>query len=206
MKKALLSFGTGALLFGAMTMSAFAATEHLNWGSQLNSAQCQGVGAPIVNVTQQVRNDVDSGFGGYWAFDDFSRKIQVWATSEADVYCATVSYQGQFSSDAFAGDTSPGTTGILTGDERGTFEGGYTGTITGTPLATPLWPTHGSVGTTDYMCDTSGICPGYIDWVTQYFPVDTFSYDFWGWIYHGGKYGTWVNASTGSSGDVIEGL
>ncbi len=204
-KKVLFSAGTSVILFGAMAAPVLAATAHLNWGSQLNSAQCQGVGAPVISVTQKVQNDVDSGFGPttWWAFDNLNRNIQVWATAVPNVYCATVSYHGQFSSQDFAGNASPGNTGTLTGNERGTFEGGYTATITGTPLANPAWQTHGNVGTTDYNCDTSGNCPGYVDWVTQYFPSDTSNLNFWGWIYHGGKYGTWVNASTGSSGDIL---
>jgi hypothetical protein len=37
----------------------------------------------------------------------------------------------------------------------------------------------------------------------QYFePGYGFSFDFWGWIYRAGRDGTWVNASTGSSGDI----
>ena len=187
----------------ASTMPAFAAADTLNWGTEVNPGECDKVGSPIVSVTQKIINTVDSGEGGnYWAFDDLNRHIQLWATNTADEYCAVVNYSGKF--DAQAGETSPGAGGTLDGDEDGTFQGGYRATITGTPLVSPVWKTKGSVGTTDYQCDISGVCPGAVDWVEQYFgPAYGFAFDWWGWIYHAGKHGTWVNSSDGNSGDIL---
>ncbi|MBI4130762.1 hypothetical protein HY468_05570 [Candidatus Roizmanbacteria bacterium] len=200
-KKILVGAAASAVMLG-MAIPAFAAAEHLNWGSQINAGQCDKVGKPVVNIVQKVVNDVDSGqAGNYWAFDNLTRKIQVWETNTAGEYCAEVSYQGEF--DGQAGQTSPGNTGTLDGSEDGTFQGGYNATITGSLLSAPLWQTRGSVGTTDYDCDIDGNCPGYVSWVGQYFtPGYGFAYNWWGWIYHNGN-NVWVNSVDGNSGDVL---
>lgn len=200
-KKILVGVSAGAIFLATAVVPAFA-VEHLNWGSQINAGQCIKVGKPIINVVQKVVNDVDSGqAGNYWAFDNVTRQIQVWATDVSEVYCAEVSYQGKF--DGQQGQRSPGDTDNLNGSEDGTFHGGYNATITGTLLVTPLWQTRGSVGTTDYNCDLSGNCPGYVSWTGQYFSAGYgFDYNWWGWIYRNGNH-VWVNASEGNSGDVI---
>jgi hypothetical protein len=42
-----------------------------------------------------------------------------------------------------------------------------------------------------------------IDWLTLYFSSTSgFNLDWWGWIYHSGSNGTWVNAISSSSGDI----
>ena len=163
---------------------------------------CDTNGAPIINVTQKVDNSIDSGFQGYWAYDDYNRVIKVYDNGDG-TFCAEVTYQGKF--DAVAGKTSPGDNAEeLTGEEDGTFNGGYQATITGTLLAEPAWKTKGSVGTTDYACDIdTATCPGAVNWLDQYFEAGYgFAYDFWGWTYNH-KNCVWVNASTGSSGDIV---
>lgn len=201
--KFLIGMASAFLLFASMVAPAFAAPK-LNYGSEINAGKCDKVGKPVVSVMQKVVNDVDSGIAGnYWAVDNVNRQIQVWTTSTAGQYCAEVSYQGKFIGQA--GQASPGNTSTLDGDENGTFDGGYRAEITGTLLASPIWSTRGSVGTTDYQCDLLGNCPGYVDWVAQYFgPTYGFSYDWWGWIYHGGNNGTWVNSVDGNSGDIVD--
>ena len=181
-------------------MSA-SAVQNLNFGKELNGSKCIASGAPVINVNEQVLNTVDSGIGGNnWAFDNTNRTIQVYEQS-LGTYCAVIRYQGQFDSEA--GQQSPGNTEELDGDEDGSFEGGYRGTITGTLKTEPDWVTHGSVGTTDYRCDISGNCPGYISWLGQYFEGGyTFTYDWWGWIYRSPNHGVLVNAVTGNSGDI----
>ena len=162
---------------------------------------CDNKGAPIINVTQKVINTVDSGEGGnYWAFDNLNRGIKVYDNGD-DTFCAEVLYQGKF--DSQEGEQSPGDTGLLTGSEDGTFNGGYQATIAGTLLDTPAWPTHGSVGTTDYQCDLDGNCPGAISWPDQYFETGSgFSYNWWGWTYNY-KNCVWVNSQDGNSGDIL---
>ena len=203
MRKLLAGAAAGALMLASLASTAFAAPNTLNWGTEVNPGECDKVGSPVVNVTQKVVNDVDSGEGGnYWAFDNFNRHIQVWESSTQGEYCTEVKYTGQF--DAQAGQTSPGAGGTLDGDEDGTVEGGYRATIAGTLKSSPSWKTRGSIGSFDYDCDLSANCPGYVNWADQYFDSGYgFSYDWWGWIYHAGNNGSWVNSSDGNSGDII---
>lgn len=201
-KKFIVGVAASAVMLGAMAVPAFAAPNTLNWGTEVNAGECEQVGKAVVNVVQSVVNDVDSGLGGYWAFDNYTRYIQVWGSTTPGEYCAEVQYAGRF--DAQAGQTSPGTGGTLDGDEDGAFEGGFRATITGTLLSTPSWATKGSVGKFNYACNLSGTCPGYVNWTAQYFdPGYGVNYDWWGWIYNAGNNGSWVNSSTGNSGDIL---
>jgi hypothetical protein len=193
---------------------------------------CPGAnkGNLLVNVTESVINDADSGqAGNYWALDAFSRTIKVWNVG-SDTYCAVVQYNGTFA--AQPGQKSPGSVGsnggILTGDEVGTIKGGYEAQITG-PLdvSDPTnWPLVGKVNqgnAVDYQCvinpdGSDNGCPGAIDWTSKYFDQSSQSFSFnenpWGWTYVGhdkagtpdaGKAdGVWVNASTGNSGDILD--
>jgi len=185
----------------------------LNYGAQLNSSQC-GSGKPVINVVEKVLNDADSGgAGNVWAFDSYTRQIQVWqtgfdSTTNLNVYCATVQYEGSFTT--VAGD-SPGSDpnsippyfGSVAPDITGTMHGGYTATFEGTLSSSPEFSTHGNIGTFDYQCDPNGNCPGYVDWVGMYFPgYSNFAQPWWGWIYRTPHNGTWVNASSGNSGDI----
>ena len=201
MRKFLIIAVVSAAILGSMVATVFAAPITLNWGNEVNPGKCDKVGKPVINVVQKIVNDVDSGLGGYWAFDHTTRHIQVWATNTTDEYCAVVQYEGKF--DAQEGQASPGNTGTLDGDEDGAFQGGYRATINGTLKTSPNWATRGSVGTTDYDCDLTANCPGYVNWVEQYFDGGySFAYEWWGWIYHAGKHGTWVNSSDGNTGDI----
>lgn len=179
----------------------------LNWGRALS--QRSTAGRPVINATQEVVNDIDSGFNGYWAYDDYRRLIRAWDAGDGTVN-AVVMYNGQF--DAVEGQNSPGREGgeTLAGDEDGTLHGGYAATIEGTLVDDPEWPRFGFVGTTDYEGDVEdGTRPEAVDWVSDiYFEESTFAFDWWGWIYRGGACGTWVNAvgspdGPGSCGDII---
>ncbi|HLZ22245.1 MAG TPA: hypothetical protein VKQ30_09000 [Ktedonobacterales bacterium] len=170
----------------------------------------------IINVTENITNDVDSGIAGnYWAFDTVSRHIQVWSLG-SNTYCATISY---FSStfQAVAGQTSPGATGTLTGDEYGSFAGGYqTTNFTAqlNPSNPSVWGMAGRVNDgqpINYQCDISGNCPAYVDWSAEYFTnISGFDLAAWGWKYKGkdaqdsSSTGLWINASTGTSGDILD--
>ncbi|TAL69034.1 MAG: hypothetical protein EPN88_06870 [Bacteroidetes bacterium] len=202
-KKFLAGAATSAVMFAAMAIPAFAAPSvHTNFGQQVNAAQCNTTGAPILNVTFKVINDADSGTTRpVWAFDSFNRRLQVWEQTDG-TFCAIAKYQGQFVT--IAGD-SPGAAydiGGTVGDGvKGTVEGGYTANFDGT--FTPTLPTKGNLGTYNYACDTLGNCPGAFDWISAYFTGNTtFNQPYWAWNYHAGNNGSWVNASTGNSGDI----
>lgn len=175
--------------------------RNFNPDKQLSKSACgNNLGNPVINVTQKVQNDVDSGFAGNWAFDYYTRHITVWSTGIADAYCAIVTYDGNFY--AVPGQVGPGNNpaGALINTPtnapvNGNMSGGYRATITGPLLAVPLWSTNGNIGTTNYQCDLSGTCPGRISWTGQYFVSgNTFTYGWWGWQYKGGSHGTWTNA------------
>ena len=175
--------------------------EHLAWGQELASGEesCPS-GRAVINIVQKVVNSVDSGEGGNnWAFDDYIRQIEVVDIGNGE-YCATARFQGSFTT---AVGTSPGNTGIVAAGVVGTFQGGYTAIITGDLLASPLARTRGSIGTFDYDCDIFGLCPGFVSWPDLYFEAAAgFAFSWWGWVYHAGNNGSWVNSVDGNSGDI----
>ncbi|HVT01672.1 MAG TPA: hypothetical protein VHE53_05610, partial [Patescibacteria group bacterium] len=132
--------------------------NNFNADRELTRAKCETTGNPVIDVIQRVKNDVDSGFGSsayfpteanYWNVESYTRHIKVWSKG-ANTWCATVVYDdGHFN--AFYKQTGPGGTGLIGAGVDGEMRGGYRSTVfTGTLSATPAWPTHGSVGTTDY--------------------------------------------------------
>lgn len=186
-----------------------------NPDNELSKAACgRNLKDPVIDVTQKVQNDVDSGeAGNYWAFDYYTRHIKVWqiVAPVADgpgTYCAVVTYDGNFFT--VPGQIGPGNrpAGALINsstDEpvHGNMSGGRRATITGTLLASPLWTTHGNVGTTNYQCDITGTCPGLISWPSRYFVGgNTYNDDWWGWKYNGGSHGTWINSLV-NSGNIL---
>jgi subtilase family serine protease len=131
-------------------------------GSQLSASACGG-GKLVINVTQKVVNDADSGVAGNaWAFDSYNRQIQVWQTAPG-TFCATVNYEGQFVT--IAGPSPQDT-----------------GTVSGTLVAAPAYKTRGSVGTFDHGCSVDFVCPGYVSWVSTCFSgASSGDLDWWGW-------------------------
>ncbi len=184
-----------------------------NPDGQLSRSSCgTHLGDPVIDVEQTVENDADSGVAGnYWAFDYYTRHITVWATPSAtpNTYCAIVTYNGNFYS--IPGQIGPGDTPVgalinTNTDEpvHGMLSGGRRATIVGTLLTSPTWKTHGSVGTTNYQCDITANCPGYVSWTDQYFaPGYTYTDNWWGWKYDGGSHGMWLNVVTGNTGNIL---
>lgn len=193
-----------SLLFLGGQVMAGPSVPLLNWGSELNPGQCPD-GQLVINVTHKVTNDLDSGVAGnWWAYDNYNKHIQVWEV-DTDIFCAVVHYQGSFTTVA---GRSPNDTDDIAEGIKGAFQGGYRATITGT--LDPQYQTKGNIGKFDYGCDADedpgdrSTCCGLFNWVDAYFSDWTFSYDWWGWIYHGGKNGTWVNSSDGNQGDITD--
>jgi len=230
------------LLIGIVAMVSFSIVQptaaapgiHLNWGTQLNAAECDKAGGTLViNVTHHVVNDIDSAVGGgFWAVDEYNRHIQVWflgtdgnggieaeafgATTTAngvDVYCAVVKYQGSFVTDD--GPSPGGSDQFIAAGIEGTFEGGYRAVITGPLKSNPTFRSRGFIGSFNYGCNVEtdpgnrSTCTGLFNWLSEYFDTadSNFNYtlQWWGWIYKTGRYGTWVNASTGNQGDITDG-
>lgn len=181
---------------------------NFNPDKQLSKSACgDNLKDPVINVTQKVQNDVDSGEGGYWAFDYYKRHIKVWPTGNGK-YCVIITYDGKFY--AVPGQVGPGNvSGALINTAtnapvNGDMSGGYRAEITGTLLSTTVWSTNGNVGTTNYQCNIAAVCPGRISWLDQYFnPGYGFAYSWWGWKYDGGSHGTWINSQDGNSGNIL---
>ncbi len=235
MKKIFLGISLAALVifsFALATSRTFADDKpkhdrddsHRNGGvfnpdKELSRKACgDKLGNPLVDVTQKVQDDTDSGVGSnvyfpsagnYWNVEGYTRHIKAWqtASASADVpatFCAIVTYEnGHF--DTFYKQTGPAGTGFIGADVNGEMSGGYRATFTGTFAPTGAWVTNGNVGTFDYNCDLAGNCgPGRVDWIAQYFPgYGGFDQPWWGWKYQAGSHGTWINASTGSSGNIL---
>lgn len=172
-----------------------------NADNELTKVKCNAKGNPVINITQKVQNDVDSGFGSnayfpgqanYWNVESYTRHIKVWSVGEGK-WCATVAFDGgKFN--AFYKQTGPGGTGLIGADINGEMRGGYRATFNGTFSPTD-WPTNGNVGTFDYNCSLLQDCPGAVSWLSKYFPGYTnFDQPWWGWIYKAGNHGTWINA------------
>lgn len=169
---------------------------------QLTPSACEERGKLVINVEQKVLNDADSGEqGNYWAYDNYKRHIQVWETNASGVYCAIVSYRGNFTTVAGA---APGPSGTVGAGIKGEMDGGRRATIVGTLKTEPDWRTRGAVGTFNYDCNiTTGVCPGLVSWVSQYFNAGASYADiWWGWSYKAGRHGTWINSVDGNSGNI----
>jgi hypothetical protein len=189
-------------LLTLFTLPAFAGPHR--FGQQLSAAQCDPgpTSKMVLNVVFQVTGDADSGVGGYWAYDSYTKHVQVWDQFDG-TYCARVTYNGSF---VTVPGTSPAGSGSVAGGVTGTMGGGYTATIDGATFTPTTKRTKGSIGTKDFGCiiSTGGVASGcnYYSWFADYFTGGTVVQNFWGWTYNAGDNGTWVNASTGNSGDI----
>ncbi len=177
---------------------------HLNWGSQVNPGQCDAnPGKLVTNVVHKVINDIDSGEqGNYWAYDNYVKQIQVWDKG-AGTFCAVVRYMGDFRTVA---GPAPGLSGTVAAGITGTFEGGYRAVITGVLNPSPTERTKGNIGEKDYQGNIAPDGTGTLNpfsWLATYFSsVSGFSMQWWGWIYHAGDNGSWVNSSDGNQGNI----
>jgi hypothetical protein len=158
-----------------------------------------------VDVTQQITNDPDSGFFGNWALDTFTRHIQIWQNTDdisgGVTYCAKATDSGSFIT---TGPKSPNSDVALTSGILGTMTGGsgIVTVVSGTLGDTGSWGTSGTIASPD--CSVSGECDGLTGkWMANYFPTGTITYPDWSWTYNACGHGTWVNAGTGSTGDIL---
>jgi hypothetical protein len=190
------------LLLGTAT-AGLAQTPSLNWGSEVNPSKCptdQGYRYLEINVTRKIELNTAPGAGNYdigvpgpstgdgWALREFNQHIQVWkvgVVGEQERFCALVRYQGSFTS---TGSSNPnGGTGLSAGVD-GTFEGGY---------RLVFAADENFIAQTRGHLETVAESTASKDWMQSYFtgvsPVNP-TPEWWGWVYHGGHNGTWVNA------------
>lgn len=182
--------GTWTSVGGAASIATF------DWGSQVNADKCIGkVGKPILNITYKVINDTDSGIKGNWATDSYNRQVQVWKLLNGN-FCVVGRYEGKFN--AWPNVSSPNGTTVLSGSEVGTMQGGRIGHFSGTLKSDPDYPRFGNIGTFNFTSDPS------FSWLNTYFDGASSNYydSWWGWIYHGGQNGTWINSFDGNFGDI----
>lgn len=199
---------TSIVALSLFAVTAFGAADHikLNSKGQLDPKACNVEGKAVIDVNQKVSNDVDSGIANNWAFDYFTRHIKVWQL-DSNHWCATISYDGKFF--AVPGQIGPQNDPVdarIDSPVNGDFKGGYRGIITNSSAPSSPdanWPLKGKIADTNYHCNLASDCPGYKDWIEQYFgSSNSFQYGYWGWIYDGGKNGTWVNQCTTDADDI----
>lgn len=192
-------------IFLVASGTAFAASDKptLNWGKEVNPSHCPK-GEVVVNITHDVINSADSRVGGgFWALINYQKHIEIIQTAE-NAFCVLTTFIGDFTTVEGA---SPGDTGTISAGITGPFQGGYRQTYTGTLNPDPSWPTKGYIGTFDHDWDgTTTDTPDAAvdDWEDIYLSGWTRSWDWWGFIYHGGSNGTWVNSVDGNEGDITD--
>ncbi len=163
---------------------------------------CTGsIGTTVVDVTQDISNDPDSGNVSNWATDAFTKNIQVWLDTDGITYCAQTTDSGTFVTN---GTVSPENGFPLLQTINGTFNGGARYSISGTFLGgASTWPLTGSVPANDCGGDGS-TCPAgtYSQWISEYFSGESHTFVDWGWTYTTVGYGTWVNQASGNIGEI----
>jgi hypothetical protein len=172
--------------FGITATTALASPGPVSTGKQA----CKASGPAVVNV-HYTYTSPDSGLGGNdWANDTINRQLQIWKVADG-IYCASVTDQGSFVT--LAG-TSPSGVGTVSAGITGKLKGGYTTTPLILPGATfnpNTLPTRGDLGTF-----TAENRPSFLSYGLSGDLAD------WGWVYQTQNNGTWINASTGNSGDI----
>lgn len=162
-----------------------------------------GDGEQIINLTRRIFNSVDTGHCDptAWAEIAYTQHIQVF--DEGEQFVAIITYNGHF--DAYGSDeehhdehqTPNDCNKTLGGDETGPFDGGLRWTFEG-DFNPGDSQTHGHLGSFDHGCDGTLDCDfaSSTGWMDDYFDnVDSDPLTWWGFIYHGGRDGTWVNAN-----------
>jgi hypothetical protein len=171
------------------------------------------VGSPVLSVSYQQINDEDSGNVGYWALEDLTKTITVWATSTPNNYVAHVGYSGPFCT--FAGAKSPGAGVTQPSDGCGTMVGALDATFTSptgpastsSPGTKNLGGTKADILLGTYNLQHPNLGPdAAFDWKTYYFPsIIGFSENVWSFTYTlpNGAQTKWINDVNGNTGDIV---
>ena len=145
---------------------------------------------PVVRAHASVVNDVDSGYNGYWAIDNYTLHIQIWQEPNG-TFLFVLTYQG--TSTTYPGVYSPGAQDAVEGAHGVARMEGY---IAGWASATfaPTHPTKGQLGTYDYGGQVSDLTtvnhygngaapPNAIDWLGAYLSGNTVSGESYALVY-----------------------
>ena len=154
-----------------------------------------------VDATFAVASDPDSGNVGDWATDTFNRHVQIWQEQDG-TYCAKADDSGTFTTYGAPTGISPDSGASLPEVVTGSFTGGTYGTVTGGTFADSGTPASLDCAGADSATCSSGTISY---WVQHYFGASaTYNFgDGWSWTYDGGANGTWVDAASGTSGDIV---
>lgn len=189
-----------ALVLLFLPIFAFAGTEQ---GYTLGPVACNdAIGEPVVDITHDVTNDIMLGTtGSVWANQQFTRHLKFWETTQPNEYCGINELAGDFN--GIAGALSPGGKYILDGNEVGKFNLSQQLHVTSDGFNLNKWGASGYIGTFDYGC-TAGMssCPGYIDWIAQYFNGYTVINDWMSWRYIARDGGIWTRVNKAFGGDI----
>ena len=163
-----------------------------------------GLPLPEINVTRKVDDDdtlilsvpnaipVPSRRGPRAILTSIS-SLRVAGAGGATI-CALVR-QGSFTAE---GGSGPAGGTLAEGNEDPSKEGGYLLVFSADEVAAPTVKTQGHIGT----------FPGPIalyDWRSLYFTnINSDILQWWGWIYHGGNNGAWVNSIAGNQGNITD--
>jgi hypothetical protein len=143
---------------------------------------CDG---PVGEFTTEVLDRPDSGLGGTWAKDTFTRTTVVYRNADC-TYGITLRDEGTFTT--LANAPSPGGTATLGASFTGTFTGGAQITvISDVPPVDPPATSDGTVSSSQ--------------WAMLLFPDNPGKLNEWGWTYTT-PCETWLNAHDGNQGDV----
>jgi len=174
-------------------------------------------GTKVLDISYLVTNDEDSGFVGYWALDSYLKTAQVWQDpNNAQNFYVIATYTGIFQT--FKGALSPMNGVKETKDATGIELGFYYANFQSSSFTSKF----GFIGTFNYGGTKSDILLGSygagqigdttpFDFVLKYFGAgadSSFAYIMingfqqWSWTYYYGEQ-TWVNAGSGSSGDIV---
>jgi hypothetical protein len=195
---------TTLVLLLATTTASLAQNPSLNWGSEVNPARCptdQGYRYLEINVTRKVEADFAPGAGNFdadqiapmspdgWAEREFNQHIQVWKVGVivdpppgGERFCALVRYQSSFVS---TGTSNPAATGCRPASREPSR--------VATDWCSPPRRTSRHQPAATWKRSRCPVASP--TWISQYFTsISTTVPEWWGWVYHGGHNGTWVNS------------
>jgi hypothetical protein len=196
-----MTFRLGRLVaLGALGVSLLATLSLADASATVKPDSCPTDNPMVVNSYARYENLADNGADGHvWALDAATRSFQIWRVG-TNAYCMKLRDVGTFTT--FAG-VSPEGIATVSGGVTGSFDGTKYVRIYGT--FAPKVATTGFIGDFDAQCQQDGTCLGPRPGAVVLYFSSVYFVDF-GWFlatYDGGACGTWVQSSSGDSGDIV---